>query len=82
MWFLGQFIASGEFLNAFPAISGRGPVLPEMERRARGDPEDPGDPAKAQAPLPEPFQFVEIDVEARPASCGGSQNSKPPGGVA
>jgi len=41
--FLGQFIASREFLNALPAISRRRPIPVEVEGGARGDPEGPGD---------------------------------------
>jgi len=60
------FIASREFLNAFPAISGSCPVPAEVERRARGDPEDQGDSPEAQARLPQHHDLVKIHGEAWP----------------
>ncbi len=76
--FLGQFIASREFLNAFLAISWSGPIPPEVERRARGDPEGPGDLPKAQALPPQTPQLVGVNRGAGSASCGGHKLRKPP----
>ncbi len=75
-------MASGEFLNGFPGLSGRGPVPAEVEGRARGDLEDPGYPAKAQAPVPQRPQLVEVNLGAWSASCGSSQERLPPGSPA